>query len=110
LLTNVPLGVLHPDALWQRCIVHFYRNVFTGGIGAESLSLTNLFTCWSHINENSRIKKNTAIPPVNEERGQTKSVSPVLLKPRGIGELGLGLAIQQFPDLQKSIFGESPIM
>jgi transposase-like protein len=23
------LGVFYPDALWQRCIVHFYRNVFT---------------------------------------------------------------------------------
>ena len=23
------LGAFYPDALWQRCIVHFYRNVFT---------------------------------------------------------------------------------
>jgi len=23
------LGMFYPDALWQRCIVHFYRNVFT---------------------------------------------------------------------------------
>ena len=23
------LGLFYPDALWQRCVVHFYRNVFT---------------------------------------------------------------------------------
>ena len=43
------LGDFYPEALWQRCVVHFYRNVFSyvpRGEGREVSLMLKANTCF----------------------------------------------------------------
>ena len=62
------IGDFYPEALWQRCVVHFYRNVFSyvprGRVGEVSLMLKAI-----HASENEEAARGKAKEVVNRLKG-----------------------------------------
>lgn len=59
------LGEFFPDALWQRCMVHFYRNVFSVVPNAKVKEVTNMLKA-IHAQENLKEAQAKSVTVVNK--------------------------------------------
>ena len=78
------LGAFYPDALWQRCIVHFYRNVFTVVPKGKIKEVVAMLTA-IHAQEDRKEAQKKAVNVVNKLKAMKLGRAAETLS-EGIGE------------------------